>query len=82
MARTPDEVRTAKREHMARRRAADPQAVRDYQMRDYRANRDVRLAKMKAYQHRRFFWRRAIKVDGASALDLAALWKQRGERAP
>jgi 5-methylcytosine-specific restriction endonuclease McrA len=74
-----DNYRRRKRESMARRRAVDPQAVRDYQRQDYHANRPVRLAKMKEYQRRRFFWMRAVKLSGITARDLASLWRrQRG----
>ncbi len=75
--RTADETRAAKREIMAKRRAADPDAARDYQRRNYWANRDTRLAVMKEYQRRRFFWLRASKLKSdVSATDLARLWKQ------
>ena len=77
--RNPEEYRRRKRESMARRRAANPEAVREYQRNDYRNNRTDRLAVMKAYQSRRFFWMRAVKLKGVTARDLAALWRaQRG----
>jgi 5-methylcytosine-specific restriction endonuclease McrA len=77
--RDPEKYRKRKRESMARRRALDPQASRDYQLRDYHENRPARLAKMRAYQKRRFFWMRSGKLTGVGARDLAALWRrQRG----
>lgn len=77
-----DEYRKYKREWMARKRAADPQAARDYRN-DYHArNRDAQTARMRAYYSRRFFWGRAMKLRGdgrAATADLAKLWKaQRG----
>ena len=78
----PDLIRKRKRESMARKRAADPQAARDYRN-DYHArNRDKRTAKMREYYARRFFWGRAMKLRGkgrANAADLSRLWRhQRG----
>lgn len=80
VARTPDEVRAAKREHMARRRRNNPDAARAYQNANYHANRETRLATMKAYQRKRFFWLRATKLKSdVTASDLARLWRnQRG----
>jgi 5-methylcytosine-specific restriction endonuclease McrA len=76
---TPDQVREAKRLQMAKRREADPEGCRAYQNRKYHQRRGDYLAKMKSYQRRRFFWRRACKLDGVTARDLASLWKsQRG----
>lgn len=82
MPRSPDEVRKAKREHMARKRAADPDAARAYSRSYHAANRDKQTAKMREYYARRFFWGRAMKLRGperANPADLARLWKrQRG----
>lgn len=82
MPRSPDEVREAKRLHMAKKRAADPQAARDYRNAYHAKNRDAQTAKMRAYYERRFFWGKAMKLRGpgrATAKDLAAIWKeQRG----
>ena len=81
-ARTPAEVAKAKRESMAFRRSIDREAARSYQQKNYRENRADRLAKMKEYQGRRFFWRRAVGLHGpdrAKFYELASLWKrQRG----
>lgn len=75
-------MRKRKRESMARRRAADPQAARDYRNAYHATNREERTAKMRAYYGRRFFWGKAMKLRGlnrASAQDLATIWKlQRG----
>lgn len=77
--RDPDLYRQRKRESMARRRAANPDAARAYQLADYHKNREIRLATMKSYQSRRFFWMRAMKLAGITAKDLASLWRrQRG----
>jgi 5-methylcytosine-specific restriction endonuclease McrA len=79
----PDKYRERKRESMARRRAADPDAVRAYQNAYHAQNRDVRTAKMRDYLERRFFWRKTMKLRGtdrATARALAAMWKsQRGK---
>lgn len=82
MPRSIEETRKAKREHMARKRAADPEAARAYSRAYHQKNRDKQTATMRAYYAKRFFWGRAMKLRGpgkASARDLAALWKaQRG----
>ena len=79
---TPDQVREAKRNGVARKRAADPDAARARERAMHHANREARTATMRAYYAKRFFWGRAMKLRGpgkASARDLAALWKaQRG----
>ena len=80
--RTLDDTRMAKREHMARRRAENPEAVRAYQASQRAKNPDRSRATMRAYARRRFFWIKAMKLRGegrANAHQLAALWKsQRG----
>lgn len=82
MPRDAEAVRRSKREHMARKRAADPEAARAYGRAYHAANRDVQTAKMRDYSGRRFFWSKAMKlrgIDRATAADIAALWKrQRG----
>ena len=82
MARTADETRKAKREFMARKRAADPDAARAYHRRRHFDNHEHNKAKMRAYASRRFFWNRQMHLRGdgrATARELAALWKsQRG----
>ena len=82
MARDIEEIRKAKREHMARKRAANPEAARAYGRKYHAKNRDKNCAKMRTYYERRFFWGRAMKLRGnqkATTLDLARLWKmQRG----
>lgn len=80
--RDPEKYRARKKEHMAKRRAADPDAVRAYQRAFHHANRDRQNKKMRDYASRRFFWNRANKLrgdDAATFRDLARLWKaQRG----
>ena len=77
--RSADDVREAKRLHMAARRQSDPDAARAYGKEYYRLNREKRRAAIKTYQARRFFWMRSIKLQGVSERDLAQLWKsQRG----
>lgn len=82
MPRSLEETRKAKREHMARRRAADPEAVRRYQRERHHQNRERNLEKMRGYYARRFFWGRAMKLRGegrATTADLSRMWKaQRG----
>lgn len=80
--RNPELMRERKRESMARRRAADPEAARAYARANHHANREVRLEAMRAYCSRRFFWVKATKLRGprrATAQQIASLWKaQRG----
>lgn len=84
MARTAEQVREAKRLHMARRRAADPEKARAYQREFHHRKGDYNRAKMRAYAKRRFFWNKACKLRSlvgikADHKDLARLWKkQRG----
>lgn len=82
MARSLEETRKAKREHMARRRAADPEAARKYHRERHHKNHEANKAKLRAYYARRFFWGKAMKLRGtdrATARDLASIWKaQRG----
>lgn len=79
MGRTAEQVREAKRLHMANRRAANPEKVRAYQREHHAKNRERRTASMRSYYAKRFFWGRAMKLRGddrASTQDLARLWKQ------
>lgn len=81
MPRSIEETRRAKREHMAKKRAADPEAARAYSRNYHHRNRDKQTEKMRNYYARRFFWGRAMKLRGegrATATDLARLWKQQG----
>ncbi|NYD88770.1 HNH endonuclease [Sphingomonas melonis] len=82
MPRDIEAIRKAKREHMARKRAANPEAARAYGRNYHAANREKQTAKMRAYSGRRFFWTKAMKLrsdDRATARDLAMIWKaQRG----
>jgi 5-methylcytosine-specific restriction endonuclease McrA len=77
--RSEDEVRAAKRAHMAARRAADPEAARAYQRANLAKNRAARNAYLRELSARRLFRSRSRKVRGVSPQELAALWKrQRG----
>jgi 5-methylcytosine-specific restriction endonuclease McrA len=81
MARSLEHIRRIKREHMARKRAADPDAARAYGRAYHAANRDKQTAKMRGYYAKRFFWSRSMKLRGddrASHFDLARLWKAQG----
>lgn len=81
MARTPDEVREAKRLHMARKRAADIETARAYGREYHHRNRAQNCAKLREYHAKRFFWARAKKCLGSvtEARALARIWKsQRG----
>lgn len=83
MARSREEHLKAKRETMARRRLANPQAVRDYQNRQYALNQAAYRAKMRQYSTRRFFWTKAMKLRGPvrpTTVDIARLWKKQRER--
>lgn len=79
----PDKYRARKRESMARKRAANPEAARTYQKDYYAANRAVQTEKMRNYYARRFFWGKAMKLRGdrrACAKDLASLWRSQKGR--
>ncbi len=82
MPRTPDEVRKAKREGMARQRALNPEYMRRRQNQWYHRNRDRVRAQQAALYARRFFWARAGKLRGdrrAIMRALARMWRrQRG----
>lgn len=82
MARTVEEIREAKRLHMARKRAANPDFIREQQRAWCEANRGAVRQKNRDYYNRRFFWARRTKLRGperASHIELARLWKaQRG----
>jgi 5-methylcytosine-specific restriction endonuclease McrA len=82
MPRSIEETRKAKRDFMARKRAADPEGSRRYHRERHHKNRDRNCAKMRDYYAKRFFWGRAMKLRGdgrATTADLARLWKaQRG----
>lgn len=77
-----EEVREAKRSHMARKRKENPDAARQYQRQFHEDNRERQIAKMRDYYARRFFWSKAMRLRGAgraTARELAAIWKaQRG----
>lgn len=80
--RSAEETRAAKRQHMARRRTADPDAVRAYQRKFHQDNRERQKQKLRDYCARRFFWTKANKLRGEGAAtheELARLWhSQRG----
>lgn len=82
MPRTPEQVREAKRLSMAKRRAENPDATREYNRKFHAANRERQTATMRAYYAKRFFWGKAMKLrqaDRASYKELAQIWKkQRG----
>ena len=82
MPRDIERIRKIKREHMARKRAADPEAARAYGRAYHHANREKQTAKMREYSARRFFWTKAVKLRGndrATYVELATLRKaQRG----
>lgn len=82
MARPREETLKAKREGMARRRAADIEGARAYSRAYHAKNREHQRAKLREYYAKRFFWSRAMKLRGegrATYLDLAKLWRtQRG----
>lgn len=76
---TPDEVRIAKRNHMARRRAADPDGSRKYHREQHHKNHEANKKRLRQYAAKRFFWAKAMKLRGegkATYKDLASLWRQ------
>ena len=77
--RTPDQVRSAKRDQMAKKRAEAPDVVRAKQRQWVEQNRDRLNAKRREWHGARFFYARAKRVPGTTALQLWSLWKkQRG----
>jgi 5-methylcytosine-specific restriction endonuclease McrA len=77
--RNPDEYRRRKREHMARRWKADPEAMRAYARANHAKNKQRVNARMREMNATRIFWARAQKLKGVSPRDLFNLWKaQRG----
>lgn len=79
-ARTAEQVREAKRKHMADRRAANPEAARAYQSQHREKNREQLNAVRRAAHKGRIFWVRSLKFRGIKAKDLARLWKQQRGR--
>lgn len=83
MGRTVEQIRESKRLYMAKRRAENPDAMREYQRDLHHRRRDANCQKMRQYYARRFFWGKAMKLQGegrATAKELAKLWKnQRGK---
>ena len=77
--RTPEQIREAKRKHMAEKRAANPEAARAYQNVNRAKNKDRINAERRSHHITRLFWTRALKFRGVTAFDLAKIWrKQRG----
>jgi 5-methylcytosine-specific restriction endonuclease McrA len=80
--RTPEQVRAAKREQMARLRARDPETARRKQRAylDVKENRDRMNARRREWHIKRFFYSRAnrshFRAAGVTARQLASLWKQ------
>lgn len=77
--RTPDYIRKSKREFMAKKRAQNIEAAREYG-RVWRGRHKDRLnSELREEVGRRIFWGRALRLRGVTALDLWKLWKrQRG----
>ncbi len=78
--RTPEQVRQSKAQHMAAKRARDPDTHRAYQNEQRRKNREAINAKVREQTAARLFWARALRLrNGITAFDLASIWrKQRG----
>lgn len=77
--RTEEETRKAKRESMAKRRAADLDGSREYHRKRHFKNHERNKEAMRRYAARRFFWVKSMKLRGADRAtpqDLARLWKQ------
>lgn len=82
MTSTQENIRKTKREHMARVRAANPDLARKKQA-DWRAaNLERERERMRAYQKKRFFWIRSMRLrqsGKATPSELSKKWKrQRG----
>jgi len=79
MARSIEETRKAKREHMAKKRAENPEKNREYQLNYHYKNHEKNKATMRAYASKRFFWSKAMKLKGenkATTKQIASLWKK------
>lgn len=80
--RTAEEIREAKRELMARKRASDPEGARKYSREWHHKNRDANSKRMREYAAKRFFWTKSTHLrstDRATPQELSRLWKtQRG----
>lgn len=77
--RTPDEVRDAKRKHMAAKRASNLEASREYQRKWREKHADRVNAELRQAVDRRLFWGRALRLRNVTAFDLWKLWhRQRG----
>ena len=79
MARSIEETRKAKREHMARKRAENPEKIREYQLNRHYKNHEKNKAIMRDYASKRFFWVKAMKLRGegrATTKQIASLWKK------
>jgi len=79
MARSIEETRKAKREHMAKKRAENPEKNREYQLNYHYKNHKKNKATMRAYASKRFFWSKAMKLKGenkATTKQIASLWKK------
>lgn len=77
--RTPEQVREAKRSHMAQRRLSDPDAAKAYQKAHRLKNKEQINAVRRQAHKGRLFWVRSLKIKGVRAKDLAKIWKaQRG----
>lgn len=73
-----EKCRARKRESMAKKRAADINAAREYGRNYHHKNRDSNCEKMRNYHARRFFWSKSMKLRGegkANAKELALLWR-------
>lgn len=78
-ARTPDEVREAKRKAMAERWRSQPEKMRAYARANHAKNAAKKNAAIREMSATRIFWARALRFKGVTAHDLASLWKrQRG----
>jgi 5-methylcytosine-specific restriction endonuclease McrA len=70
-----DQIREAKRRHMAEKRAKDIEAAREYQRKWRLRNADRVNERLRHSVKRRLFWGRALRLRGVSPFDLWKLWK-------
>jgi 5-methylcytosine-specific restriction endonuclease McrA len=76
---TPEQVREAKRKHMAKRRLENPEASRAYHAQRHYKNHEKNKEAMRAYASKRFFWVKAMKLRGAdraTTKQIASVWKK------
>ena len=66
-----------------KKRAADPEKMREYNRKHHHKRHEENKAKMRGYYAKRFFWSKAMKLrkeDRANYKEVASLWKKQKGR--